>query len=92
MFVVIEQGYGFDTLIHNDNPRIRADVVEHCDDIKYLEIALYDESPDVREAVARRYYGLDILKNDENSYVASVAKEMLIKQMLYNLTVSKAGN
>lgn len=46
----------------------------------------------MREAVARRYYGLDILKNDENSYVASVAKEMLIKQMLYNLTVSKAGN
>ena len=92
MFVVIEQGYGFGTLIHNDNPRIRADIVEHCKDAKYLEIALYDESPDVREAVARRYYGLDILKNDENSYVASVAKEMLIKQMLYNLTVSKAGN
>lgn len=85
MFVVIEQGYGFDTLIHNDNPRIRADVVEHCKDAKYLEIALHDESPDVRAAVARRYYGLKILKNDENSWVASVAKEMLNKQILQSL-------
>lgn len=85
LFVVIEQGYGFDILIHNDNPRIRADVVEHCKDSKYLEIALYDESLDVREAVARRYCGLDILKNDENSYVANVAKEMLNKQILQSL-------
>lgn len=85
LFVVIEQGYGFDILIHNNNPRIRADVVEHCKDSKYLEIALYDESPDVRAAVARRYYGLKILKNDENSWVASVAKEMLNKQILQSL-------
>ena len=92
MFVVIKQGYGFDILIHNDNPRIRADVVEHCKDSKYLEIALHDESPEVRRTVARRYYGLEVLKNDENSYVASVAKEMLIKQMLYNLTANQAGN
>ena len=92
MFVVIEQGYGFDILIHNDNPRIRADVVEHCEDSKYLEIALHDESPEVRRAVARRGYGLEILKNDEDSWTASVAKEMLIKQTLRNLTANKAGN
>ena len=85
MFVVIEQGYGFDILIHNDNPRIRADVIEHCKDAKYLEIALHDESPDVRRAVARRYYGLEILKKDEDSYVASVAKEMFNKQILQSL-------
>ena len=82
---MIKQGYGFDILIHNDNPHIRADVVEHCKDAKYLEIALHDESPDVRRAVARRYYSLEILKNDENSYVAKVAKDMLNKQILQSL-------
>lgn len=85
MFVVIEQGYGFDILIHNDNPRIRADVVEHCKDAKYLEIALHDESPDVRRAVARRGYGLETLKKDEDSWTADIAKEMLNKQILQSL-------
>lgn len=85
MFVVIEQGYGFDILIHNDNPRIRADVVEHCKDSKYLEIALHDESPEVRRTVARRGYGLETLKKDEDSWTADIAKEMLNKQILQSL-------
>ena len=74
---MIKQGYGFDILIHNDNPHIRADVVEHCKDAKYLEIALHDESPDVRRTVARRYYGLETLKNDVSKKVRDIARQKL---------------
>ena len=46
---------------------------------------MHDESPEVRRAVARRGYGLEILKKDEDSWTANVAKEMLNKQILQSL-------
>lgn len=45
-----------------------------------LDILVNDESPYVREEVARQGYGLDRLINDEDANVRKAAEEMLVKQ------------
>lgn len=84
--------YGLEKLIHDKSEDVRWGVAEYCKDDKYLNILLHDESPEVRRAVARRGNGLEILKKDKDSWTASVAKDMIIKQTLRNLTANRAGD
>lgn len=72
----LEQGYGLDILIHDNDDVIRQTVAEQG---YGLDILVHDKSPLVRLAVAKQGYELDILVNDENWAVCDEVERQLRK-------------
>ena len=71
-YYIIEQGYGLDILINDEDVYVRAKIAEQG---YGLDILVNDGNYFVRAAVAKQGYGLDILVNDKFFAVRRVVAE-----------------
>jgi len=74
---VARKKVGHETLVTDENWRVRATVAKYTSNEKYLEILAKDMNDFVRFIVVKKGYCLESLKNDEDEEIAATARYLL---------------